>query len=131
MANWDESTGLHIPDDSLLSDEELARCARADTGTPRTPIPTQMVSNGEYMPLPQSENQKRVEARVNELAEEASRKLGVSRRSFLTSTGGMAASFLAMNEVFGDFFDINATGLLIPEAYVHVDSRIVNNEIEC
>jgi len=117
MANWDESTGLSIPDDSLLSDEELARCARADTGTPRTPIPTQMVSNGEYMPLPQSENQKRVEARVNALADEASRKLGVSRRSFLTSTGGMAASFLAMNEVFGDFFDINATGLLIPEAY--------------
>ena len=76
-----------------------------------------MVSNGEYMPLPQSQNQKRVEARVNELADEASRKLGVSRRHFLTSTGGMAASFLAMNEVFGDFFDINVRGLLIPEAY--------------
>jgi uncharacterized protein len=114
---WDETAGQHIPDDSLLSDDELARCNRADTGVPRTAIPTQMVSNGEYLPLPQTHNQLRVEARVNELAEEASRKLGVSRRSFLTSSGGMAASFIAMNEVFGSFFDVDARSLLIPEAY--------------
>jgi uncharacterized protein len=121
MYKWDETTGQHIPDDSLLSDEEQARCARADTqpdfSAARAPIPTQIVSNGEYMPLPQSGNQKRVEARVNELADVASRKLGVSRRSFLGSTGGMAASFLAMNEVFGDFFDINSKSLFMSEAY--------------
>jgi uncharacterized protein len=114
---WDETAGQNIPDDSLLSDDELARCDRADTGVPRTAIPTQMVSNGEYLPLPQTHNQLRVEARVNELADEASRKLGVSRRSFLTSSGGMAASFIAMNEVFGSFFDVDARSLLFPEAY--------------
>ena len=117
MANWDETTGLTIPDDHLLTDDEVARCARADVGVPRTPIPTQMVSNGEYLPLPQSQNQKRVEARVNELADAASRKLGMSRRSFLLTSGGMAASFLAMNEVFGPYFDIDPLSLLVPEAY--------------
>ena len=97
MASWDETTGRDMPDDSLLSDDELERCARADAGVPRTPIPTQMVSNGEYMPLPQSAQQKRVEARVNDLAGVAARRLGVSRRQFLAGSGGMAASFLAMN----------------------------------
>jgi predicted TIM-barrel fold metal-dependent hydrolase len=69
------------------------------------------------MPLPQSENQKRVEARVQVLAASASDKLGVSRRHFLTSTGGMAASFLAMNEVFGPFYDVDSQSLLVPEVY--------------
>jgi hypothetical protein len=117
MAKWDETTGLSIPDDSLLSDEQLARCERADLGAPRTPIPTQMVSNGEYMPLPQSEQQKRVEARINELAESNARKLGLSRRQFLAGTGGMAASLLAMNEIYGPYFDIDPLSLLVPEAY--------------
>lgn len=117
MAKWDETGGRNAPDDHLLSDEEIARCARADTGAPRTPIPTQMVSNGEYAPLPQTARQRRVEARVHELAEQGARKLGISRRAFLTSTGGMAASFLAMNEVFGPYFDIDPLALFAPEAY--------------
>ena len=117
MARWDETTGRSIPDDHLLSEEQIARCDRADEVAPRTPIPTQMVSNGEYLPLPQSENQKRVEARINELADTAGRKLGLSRRQFLGSTSGMAASFLAMNEVFGDFFEIDPLSLFVPEAY--------------
>ncbi len=117
MSKWDETTGCNLPDDSLLHDEELARCARADTATPSTPVPTQLVSNGEYMPLPQSEQQKRVEARLRELAESAGRKLHVSRRRFLMGTGGMAASFLAMNEIFGRFFNVNPIDMLIPEAF--------------
>src|SRR2546430_12903367 len=71
------------------------------------PIPTQIVSNGEYMPPPQTEGQKRVEARTLELADGAAKKLGMSRRQFLAGTGGMAAALLAMNEVFGRFFDVN------------------------
>jgi hypothetical protein len=117
MGHWDETTGLGIPDDHLLTDEEMAQCARADLAAPPTPIPTQMVSNGEYAPLPQSAQQKRVEARVEELAGQAARRLGISRRTFLAGTGGMAASFLAMNEVFGPFFDIDPLSLFVPEAY--------------
>src|SRR5512139_1075460 len=111
MSHWDETTGQKIPDDHLLTDEQIARCERADTldagAAPRMPIPTQLVSNGEYPPLPQTRNQQRVEARVNDLADAAARKLGVSRRAFLMGTGGMAASFLAMNEIYGPYFDID------------------------
>ena len=118
MAKWNESNRRWEPDETLLSDEELSRCTRAcDDDRYRTPIPTQMVSNGEYMPAPQSEQQKKVEARIGELAEDASRRLGLSRRRFLASTGGMAASFLAMNEVFGPFFKVDPLEMLVPEAY--------------
>jgi predicted TIM-barrel fold metal-dependent hydrolase len=76
-----------------------------------------MVSNGEYMPAPQSKKQKQVEERIQELSEGASKKLGMDRRRFLKSTGGMAAAFLAMNEVFGRFFDVSPVEMFEPAAY--------------
>ncbi len=121
MSRWDETTGQKIPDDHLLTDDQIARCERADTlgdgAAPLMPVPTQMVSNGEYPPLPQTTNQQRVEARVNLLADLAAKKLGVSRRSFLLGSGGMAASFMAMNEIYGPYFDIDPLSMLVPEAY--------------
>jgi predicted TIM-barrel fold metal-dependent hydrolase len=118
MAEWNESNRRWEADETLLSDAELAQCMRAcDDDRFHTPIPTQMVSNGEYMPLPQSEQQKRVEARVAQLAEGASQQLGLSRRGFLASVGGMAASFVAMNEVFGPYFKVDPLEMLVPEAY--------------
>ena len=121
MSRWDETTGQKIPDDHLLTDDEIARCERADTldagAAPLMPIPTQLVSNGEYPPLPQTPNQQRVEARVNGLADIAAKKLGLSRRAFLAGSGGMAASFLAMNEIYGPYFDIDPLSMLVPEAY--------------
>ena len=96
---WKETGGTWEPDHTLLSDEQLAKCTRAydaeDEDFP-SPVPTRVVSNGEYMPPPQSEAQKKVEARIKELADTAAKKLGVSRRAFLGSSGGMAASFLAI-----------------------------------
>src|SRR5947209_3908151 len=94
-------------EDAWLSDEQLAQCTPADeTDAYGMPIPTQIVSNGEYMPPPQTKRQKRVEARTLELADGAAKKLGLSRRQFLAGTGGTAAALLAMNEVFGQFFDV-------------------------
>src|SRR5260370_10684137 len=69
------------------------------------------------MPVPQTEKQKQVEARIQELAESASKKLGMDRRRFLASTGGMAAAFIAMNEVFGRFFNVDAIEMFEPVAY--------------
>jgi hypothetical protein len=40
-----------------------------------------MISNGEYMPALQIEKQKRVEARIEELADVAGKRLGISRGS--------------------------------------------------
>jgi hypothetical protein len=104
-------------EDVWLTEDELAQCDRADDAdTLHSPVPTQMISNGEFLPAPQSEDQKRVEARVKELAEKAAKKLGISRRRFLGSSGGMAASFLAMNEVYGQFFDVDPIEMFEPAA---------------
>jgi predicted TIM-barrel fold metal-dependent hydrolase len=89
-----------------LSDEELERTAPAETASFRSPIPTQVVSNGEYNPLPQTREQQQVEARIVELADDLGRRHGMNRRQFLASTAGMAAAFLAMNEVFGTVFEV-------------------------
>src|SRR6266704_1426519 len=91
-------------EDAWLSDEQLDRCAPAESEPFQSPVPTRMISNGEYMPFPQTAKQKQVEFRVKELADKASKKLGMTRRQFLESTGGLAASFLAMNEVYGNTF---------------------------
>src|SRR5262249_52112957 len=114
---WNESGRVWEEDHGLLDAEQVARCERADVAEPLSPVPTRMISNGEYMPVPQTDQQKRVEARLAELADEASRKLGISRRQFLAGSGGMAAALLAMNDVFGGFFNVSPTELYEPAAY--------------
>jgi hypothetical protein len=104
-------------EDAWLGDDQLARCAPAETEDFQSPVPTRMVSNGEYMPHPQTEKQKNVELRIKELAEMASKKLGISRRQFLAGSGGLPAAFLAMNEVFGKrFFNVSAEEMFEPGA---------------
>ncbi|HZA13983.1 MAG TPA: amidohydrolase family protein [Myxococcaceae bacterium] len=105
-------------DDSWFSEQDLGKLEPADhADLLRSPVPTQMVSNGEYLPYPQTEKQKRVEARLVELADAASRKLGISRRQFLASSGGMAAAFVAMNDVFGKFFNVHPAEMFEPAAF--------------
>src|SRR5215831_5164901 len=89
-----------------LSDEELTRTTPAETTPFKSPVPTQIVSNGEFNPLPQTRDQQKVEARIKDLTNGLARKHGMSRRQFLASSAGMAAAFLAMNEVFGPLFDV-------------------------
>ena len=83
------------------ANENNVSSAGAETASAATPIPTQIVSNGEYLPPPQSETQKRVERRIFELADENSKRLGLNRRQFLQTGCGMAAAFLAMNDIYG------------------------------
>ena len=97
-----------------LSDAELERTAPAEIAAFRGPIPTQIVSNGEYNPLPQTPEQRRVEARVSELAGDLAPKHGLSRRKFLASSAGMAAAFLAMNDVFGPVWEVSRAEAATP-----------------
>ena len=60
---------------SWLSEREMRLVAGAEKASAATPIPTQIVSNGEYLPPKQSETQKRVERRILELADENAKKL--------------------------------------------------------
>jgi predicted TIM-barrel fold metal-dependent hydrolase len=105
-------------EDSWFSEDQLEGLERADEADDlRSPIPTQMVSNGEYLPNPQTDKQKEVEARIKEYAATVSKKLGVSRRKFLASSGGLAASFLAMNEAHGiEYFKVSKEELFEPAA---------------
>src|SRR5262252_2883406 len=105
-------------EDAWLSDEQLELCGPAEQEPFQSPVPTRMISNGEYMPHPQTKKQQEVEFRIKELAEAASKKLGISRRQFLESTGGLAASFIAIHQAFGKpFFNVNPVEMYVPAAY--------------
>jgi hypothetical protein len=75
------------------------------------PIPTQVVSNEEFIPLPQTRKQRAVENVLLETGSRVSRSLGIDRRQFFRTACGMAAGFAAMNTVFGRFFRVDAAEL--------------------
>jgi len=90
-----------------LTDRERKQTEHAEEAAFASPVPTQIVSNGEYNPLPQTDKQKQVEARIKELADHYAHKLNMDRRTFLKTTSGMAVAFLAMNQVFGPIWNVS------------------------
>lgn len=81
------------------------------------PLPTRLVSNEEFAPIPQTPAQRAVEARILAEADRLAPRLGLSRRDFLRTSGGMATSLLAMNAVFGRFFDVLPVEAAEPAAW--------------
>jgi predicted TIM-barrel fold metal-dependent hydrolase len=100
---------------TFLSERELNELTAPDNSAFPSPVPLQMVSNGEFNPLPQTEQQRKVEGRLKELADQHGPRLGLDRRRFLRSTCGMAAAFLAMNDVFGRVFTVDPAEAREPE----------------
>lgn len=80
-------------------------------------IPTRIVSNEEFVPFNQTPEQALVEQVTARLAEQSAARLGLSRRDFLKTTGGIAAALLAMNSVFGRFFHIGEVELFETAAF--------------
>jgi predicted TIM-barrel fold metal-dependent hydrolase len=72
------------------------------------PIPARIASNEEFIPPAQSPQQKEYEARVKEISERAARRQGLDRRTFLRTGSGMAAALMALNQVFGNVYDVDA-----------------------
>ena len=70
---------------SWLSEREQMLVEGAEKNNLDLPVPTQIVSNGEYLPPKQSDMQK-VEKRMLELADENAKFLGLSRRQFLQTS---------------------------------------------
>lgn len=91
----------------FLTDDELAALRPALGTMFPSPIPTQVVASGEFAPIPQTERQKRVEARIKDLADTLGAKRNLPRRRFLQTASGFAAAFLDMNEVYGPVFGVN------------------------
>lgn len=81
-----------------------------------SPVPTQAVSNEEFVPRPQSARQREWEQRIEDLAEQNSKKLGLPRRDFMRTSMGMATAFLAANQVFGPHWEVDAAETLDPAA---------------
>src|SRR5438067_1408538 len=100
----------------FLSDDELQKLQPAETASFPSPVPTQIVSSDEYLPLPQTEQQRQVEARLKELSDGLAKRQGQSRRRFFQTAAGMAASFVAMNQVFGRLFEASMAEAATPEA---------------
>jgi len=88
----------------LLSDKEEAELSPASVADSPTPVPVRVVSSDEFVPIPQTERQKQVEARMNVLGDEYGRRNGLSRRRFFQTAAGMATAFVAMNEVYGPIY---------------------------
>lgn len=82
-----------------------------------TRIPTQIVSNEEFRPIPQTRQQHRVEQVAEGLIERAVTRSGVTRREFLNATSGMAVALLAMNTAFGRFFNIEEIEIFETSAF--------------
>src|SRR6516162_5670449 len=99
---------------SQLTDEELAALMPSELVRHRTPVPTQIVSSDEFYPDPQNERQREVEARLLAMADDLGGKQGLDRRRFFQSAAGMAASFVAMNEVYGPLFDVSKAEAATP-----------------
>ena len=94
----------------FLSDEELKKLDPAETHAFESPIPTQPISNGEYFPGHQSQEQIKVQSLIQEYGTAFGKKHGMARREFLKSSSGLAIAFLALNEVFGKVFDVSSAG---------------------
>ena len=82
-----------------------------------SPIPHQVVSNEEFLPTAQTPQQSRVEWLIHRMSGSLSNSLGIDRREFLKTTGGMALGLLAMNQVFGKFFDVLPIEAAEPQAF--------------
>jgi len=104
-----------------LTRAQLARLRPAESLRSRLPLPTRVVSNGEYLPAPPSAQQRRVEREIERLAGRYARRFKRGRRRFLQSAAGMAAAFLAMNRVYGPLFAVGEAEAAEPGA---ADARL-------
>jgi len=99
----------------FLDDGLISGLLPAETASFPSPVPTQIVSSDEYMPVPQTAQQKQVEARLIAMSDRLAKRQGLSRRGFFQTAAGMAASFVAMNQVFGNLFDVSEAEAATPE----------------
>jgi len=98
----------------FLTEDEIEQLIPAEMLPHTTPIPTQIVSSDEYIPPPQSAQQKEVEARLLDMGDTLGDKQGLSRREFFQTAAGMAAAFVAMNDTFGAIFDASRAEAATP-----------------
>jgi len=95
--------------------KDLEHLLPAETSAFASPIPTQFVASDEFTPAPQTEKQKQVEARIKALGSQLAKHQGMSRRRFFKTAAGMAAAFVAMNDVYGPLFGVSSAEAATPD----------------
>jgi predicted TIM-barrel fold metal-dependent hydrolase len=104
--------GASFPDCPLEKDHSVTWLTPADRAAllrPEAfeyPIPTQIISNGEHSPPPQSEQQRQLQARLGSDVDMFAAKARLDRRSFLQSSMALSAAFVSLNGIFGPVFDV-------------------------
>ena len=91
-----------------LTNRQIQHLQRGYKKKVESPVPTQVISSGECFPPPQTRQQLQVESLIQENANLYARRQGLERHSYLRSHSGMASAFLAMNQVFGEVYDIDS-----------------------
>jgi predicted TIM-barrel fold metal-dependent hydrolase len=87
----------------------------------RLPVKLDSTSNGEFAPVPLDDSHRHANRLARDWAGELARRLGKSRRSFLTTLSGAAATLLAFNAAHaragrhGGFFEIADEAKLDPQ----------------
>lgn len=81
-----------------------------------SPMPTQVVSNEEFIPRPQNARQKQLEHLIGEMGAANAKRLAMDRRVFMASSMGLATCFLAANKVYGKAFDVDEAEAFDPAA---------------
>jgi predicted TIM-barrel fold metal-dependent hydrolase len=82
-----------------------------------SPIPTRIASNEEFIPPPQTPEQRKFDSRLKEISTKGAKAQGMDRRAFLRTGSGMAAALLALNEVFGPCYEVSADEVRDQEAF--------------
>jgi len=81
-------------------------------------VPTQVVSNEEFIPRPQTTKQRQIEDLITRMSEEKAKKLGMERRDFMATSMGIATCFMASNMVWGKkAWAVDEDDTLEPGAY--------------
>src|ERR1051325_1149633 len=88
-----------------------------DLDTDPLPIPSRIASNEEFIPPEQSPQQSEYEVRLCALADAAAQGQGLSRRDFLRTGSGLAAAMFALNQVFGNCYDVSAAEVQNQDAF--------------
>ena len=95
----------------------VRQCDLDATSDAPPPIPARIASNEEFIPPPPSSQQLEYAARLEAISEEAAQRQGLSRRDFLRTGSGMAAALLALNQVFGDVYEVSAEEVADQQAF--------------
>ncbi|WP_347257529.1 hypothetical protein, partial [Methylocaldum sp.] len=69
----------------------------------RLPVKLDTATNGEYLPMPLTDPVLMAKRLAHDQVSKVSRRLGMSRRTFLKSVSGAATTLLAMNQAFAAF----------------------------